>query len=73
MPRYYRGGVEVERRSAEYHLLDFDALVATSEGAYRLRIGPRSVWIPKSVCRDMDEEAKTVEVQEWLLVDRGLV
>ena len=53
--------------------VDFDELVHQTDDAYKLQIGSDSVWLPKAVCRDLDEDDGTVEVLERFAIDKGLV
>lgn len=53
--------------------IDFDELVHQTDDAYKLLIDGEHVWLPKVVCRDLDEEDGTVEVLEKFAVDKELV
>ena len=53
--------------------VDFDELVHQTDDAYKLRIGDETVWLPKAVCRDLDEEDGTVEVLEKFAIEKELV
>ncbi len=62
----------------ELVVLDYDEIVADTERAILFRMGEEedlssSVWIPKSVIREMDEEAKEVTVVEWFANRAGLI
>lgn len=56
-----------------YVNVDFDALAYQTDDAYKLRIEDWCVWIPKAVCRDMDEEDGTVDIVESFALDKGLI
>lgn len=53
--------------------IDFDEVVHETDEAVKLRIGETVVWLPKAVCRDLDEQDGTVEVYESVAIDKGLV
>lgn len=53
--------------------IDFDEVVHETDEAVKLRIGEQTVWLPKAVCQDLDEDDGTVDVYENVAVDKGLV
>ena len=53
--------------------INFDELVHQTDDAYKLRIDDDTVWLPKAVCRDFDEEDGTVDVLERFAIDKELV
>ena len=57
----------------KYVELDFDELKHETEKAYLFVIDEEEVWIPKSVCEEVDEELNIVEIQEWFAEQEGLI
>lgn len=53
--------------------VEFDELVHQTDDAYKVRVDRDHVWLPKAVCRDLDEDDGTVEVLERFAIDKGLV
>lgn len=53
--------------------IDFDELVHQTDDAVKLRIGNDVVWLPKAVCRDLDEEDGIVDVLEKFAIEKELV
>lgn len=53
--------------------VDFDELVHQTDDAFKLRVGSDFVWLPKAVCRNLDEDDGTVDVYERFAIDNGLV
>lgn len=51
----------------------FDSLERQSEKAYLLKIEDAEVWLPKSQCKEMNEQANTVVIPQWLAEKHGLV
>jgi hypothetical protein len=56
--------------------ISFEELVRETPAAFLLKmeegIFGEKVWFPKSQCT-LDEETKTIEVPEWLAIEKGLV
>jgi len=53
--------------------IDFDELVHQTDDAYKLAIDDRFVWLPKSVCQDLDEDDGTVEIPESMAIEKDLI
>ena len=51
--------------------IDIDAVIHTGEMAWLVRIDERELWLPMSKC-ELDEEAGTIEVPQWLCDDEDL-
>ncbi len=45
---------------------------AETERAYLFYDGKDKVWLPKSQC-EWNEETKSMTMQEWLALDKGLI
>ena len=43
-----------------------------TEKAYRFYDGKTTVWLPKSLCQ-WDEDDKTMTMDEWLAMQKGLI
>lgn len=43
-----------------------------TDKAYRFYDGKITVWLPKSLC-EWDPDDKTMTMEEWLAIDKGLV
>lgn len=43
-----------------------------TDKAYRFFDGTRTVWLPKTQC-EMDADAKTMAMPEWLAMEKGLI
>ncbi len=57
--------------------IEFEMIVHETDAAYLLEVptfGEKTadVWIPKSQVAQIDREAKTMEVTEWVAVEKGL-
>jgi hypothetical protein len=53
--------------------IGFDEIVLETDKAWLVKVDKdENVWLPKSQC-ELDEDAKTVMVAEWLAIDKGLV
>ena len=57
--------------------LTFDSLVTETPAAYGFSLTGDDtellIWIPKSVCGELNEAERTIEVQQWWLEKEGLV
>lgn len=52
--------------------VDFDEVVHESDSAWKVKIGDKEVWLPKSQC-DLDEYNDVVTMPEWLAKKEGLI
>lgn len=43
-----------------------------TDAAYLFFDGDKEVWLPKAHC-EWDPDARTMAVEEWLAMDRGLI
>lgn len=55
----------------ELQTIDYDALIHSGEQAWLVEIDGRELWLPMSQC-EIDEEAGTVEVPQWLCDEEDL-
>ena len=55
----------------EYVELNHDGIVKETEKAVLIDFGDEQEWIPRSQMEAL--EANTVEVAEWLAIEKGLV
>lgn len=58
--------------------IEFTQLIHETDAAYLFEIPTYADehsdhWIPKSQVAQLDREGKTVEILEWLAVEKGLV
>jgi len=53
-------------------VLPFDDILKETDSAWLLDFGYIEVWLPKSQC-EMDEDENTIEVPEWLAIEKELV
>jgi hypothetical protein len=60
-------------RDKEWVEVDFDAVEHETPDSWLIRVDRETYWLPKSMCRNFDAQSKSVEVEEWIAVDRGLV
>jgi len=51
--------------------IPFDEIVTETDAAWLLDVGDDKIWLPKSQC-DIDEDDNTIEVPEWLAIEKGL-
>ena len=71
-PRQLQTGVMPMPRSSNT-ILDLDGEVrGETERAWRFYDGRTTVWLPKSLC-EWDAESKTMQVPEWLALNKGLI
>ena len=57
--------------------IEFEMIVHETDAAYLIEVPTVSdktadVWIPKSQVAEIDREGKTMEVTEWVAVEKGL-
>jgi len=64
--------INEDERSDDMLEFNFDEVEAETEMAWLLKIDRDKTWFPKSRCR-LDSQAKTVEVPEWLAMEKGLI
>jgi len=50
-----------------------DDLIHETDAAWLFDVAGSEVWLPKSNCEYTPGRIKTVEVPEWLAIDKGLV
>ena len=50
----------------------FDEIIKETPDAWLLDMGDGKVWFPKSQC-EIDEDGNTIEVPEWLAIEKELV
>lgn len=71
MTRGYRGE---DQRDEETVTLAYERVVRETSKALCIAMhGDRETWIPKSVIREHEEAAGTLDVPEWFAVKEGLV
>jgi len=52
--------------------IDFDELIKETDLSWLLKIDGDQIWFPKSRC-EIDEDDGTIEVPEWLAIEKELV
>lgn len=57
--------------------IEFEHIVHETDAAYLLEVptyseNTKDVWIPKSQVAELDREGKTMEVTEWVAIEKGL-
>ena len=57
----------------EYVEIDFDEFECETEKAYLFIVEGEKIWIPKSICRDIDEDLNTVYIPEWFAEQEDLI
>ncbi len=60
-------------REPEFETIGYDELVRDDELSWLLKFPDvvEPVWLPKAEC-EIDEADMTIEVPDWLVVDRGI-
>ena len=64
----------MEHDNEETVALDFDRVVHRTTSAVLFDTGePEGLWVPNSIIRDLDEDAREVTVPVWWVRNKGLV
>ena len=53
-------------------ILIFDEIIKETKLAKLFRFDNYETWIPSSQIQDLDEDGKTMEIPDWMAVEKGL-
>jgi len=53
--------------------INFDSIIDRKELSTCYDVGDKEVWLPNSEVRNVDEIQGTLEIPEWLALNRGLI
>lgn len=61
------------KRERETATIEYDHVQAETDNSIGFVVDGELIWIPRSEIIDHDEDAKTVEISEWLAIKKELV